>query len=1370
MASPQSDLAPSPSTTAKDDKDDLQGQDRTDGEQRRSSSPAPGPPTPLLAGSSLDGNVHSSSPAQAMARSSSPPFSPSPPAVSPSASPPHDPSPEPEGAKTPTKLKDAANRSRQRDTPTAAVSAHASETNRASSSKSTDTTPPSSPSVDKNSDAAPRSPSEDTTSRPRRKRKRSGVVVESEVDKGVADVTDPGKADAVSSSPSKSESNHGEEDGHGEDLDMEEVNQDMVNGQASHPREGSSSTAETLDSSHSDADGETFSDEWMADMRRVKVYELVGQRWTDRGTALCTGVYDDEAEQASIVARSEVSDIELLRSEIRAEDVYQRQQETLIVWTEPDGTDYALSFQDLEGCAEIWDFILEVQKHFRGKNDPNNLLNGGVGPNGSVGGGGVVGGGGPSSSPLSHRGVGGQRPISANTIVQAGRLPEPTLGIISEIDKAIKFIGRTSQGREKICEYLVREDYIKQLIETFARAEDLEALSDLHALCSLMQTILTMNDHPVYDYILQDDVWMGVLGMLEYDPDFPTFKASFRDYLTQSTQYKEVVVFKDESIRKKIHQTYRLQFLKDVVLARVLDDPTFNVLNSFILFNQIDIINHIQHDETLLPDLFANYAKKDDEVEVGVNGAGKSSKASEDEKGKGKAKAISDLPSDGTEHKKRDIIILIHQLCIMGKNVQIPARLALYRCLVDKGLLPALSWALLRYAHAHLDAEGGRDVQVLNAAAEILIIVSEHDANGVRIVALKQADPNGEWDKQRPRTDSGNSSGSGSSGATVVTNSPLMGMGGMEGMGVGQGGGTPYGPDGKWMLQSDVPTVVTAIVKVLTTAKDVALRAQMAEALRLLLEVPTMDEPPPNMKVTPPKGLPQREDLTTERFLSYFYDSCIGTMYKPLMDVPQCNAITTPMYEMSRDTATLFLYLCDNLSNWVTHHGHRSQFFLLTSCIAKRVATLLKAREKYVRLAALRFFRICLRTNNNFVIRHFTKNELFGPVVDLTMREGKRDNLVSSACQEFFEGIRKENHRLLITHIFEKYEAQIRELCKPGPVAEMFRGLLLRWEQNNEPLFSAGSQKRLMPLQNGRNPHLGRPGMNNMGGSDPNEEHYFDTEGDDEEDPIGPMPAVGDGLASPPLAVQHGAHAGGVPLRRRESSRGAERQMPGAIALPKLPVGMSLVDYGNDEDDGEGSGNEHEDGTRTPPEGGADLDGNEGVLSPGSSSGGDGGGGLKKTTSFSDLRVYTNGVAPSSPERKPNVNGDHNSLMGLGSPPRLSEKRRRDDDDEEAFGRLAAASSSNKGSQKKVMEVKLAGNNSKATAKAVSATTSGSLSPAAGPTAKRIKLSLGNKKFGTAQSTSDTASAAGTEDAPSTPPAGSADVKEEVKLESEGGG
>ena len=64
-------------------------------------------------------------------------------------------------------------------------------------------------------------------------------------------------------------------------------------------------------------------------------------------------------------------------------------------------------------------------------------------------------------------------------------------------------------------------------------AEDLENLENLHALCSMMQTIcmchiipslnhidrspssVMLNDHSMYEHILEDDLFFGVVGMLE---------------------------------------------------------------------------------------------------------------------------------------------------------------------------------------------------------------------------------------------------------------------------------------------------------------------------------------------------------------------------------------------------------------------------------------------------------------------------------------------------------------------------------------------------------------------------------------------------------------------------------------------------------------------------------------------------------------------------------------------------------------------------------------------------------------------------------------------------------------------------------------
>ncbi len=114
-----------------------------------------------------------------------------------------------------------------------------------------------------------------------------------------------------------------------------------------------------------------------------------------------------------------------------------------------------------------------------------------------------------------------------------------------------------------------------------------------------------------------------------------------------------------------------------------------------------------------------------------------------------------------------------------------------------------------------------------------------------------------------------------------------------------------------------------------------------------------------------------------------------------------------PVFELTRDQSSLLLFLCDNLCNLVVQHSHRSQFFVLSSNISKRVATLFKAKEKHLRLAALRFFRVCVRMNNNLLLRRLINNDLFGPILEVSVREARRDNLINASCQEFFEHIRR---------------------------------------------------------------------------------------------------------------------------------------------------------------------------------------------------------------------------------------------------------------------------------------------------------------------------------------------------------------------------
>lgn len=63
----------------------------------------------------------------------------------------------------------------------------------------------------------------------------------------------------------------------------------------------------------------------------------------------------------SLLVRAESDGSLLLESKIQPDTAYQKQQDTLIVWSEGDNFDLALSFQEKAGCDEIWEKICQVR-------------------------------------------------------------------------------------------------------------------------------------------------------------------------------------------------------------------------------------------------------------------------------------------------------------------------------------------------------------------------------------------------------------------------------------------------------------------------------------------------------------------------------------------------------------------------------------------------------------------------------------------------------------------------------------------------------------------------------------------------------------------------------------------------------------------------------------------------------------------------------------------------------------------------------------------------------------------------------------------------------------------------------------------------
>uniref|UniRef100_A0A0W0FQ02 Uncharacterized protein n=1 Tax=Moniliophthora roreri TaxID=221103 RepID=A0A0W0FQ02_MONRR len=1001
-----------------------------------------------------------------------------------------------------------------------------------------------------------------------------------------------------------------------------------------------------------------------SETKRVKVYELIGSRWIDHGTAFCYGHFSNDAADGScealLTARSE-RDYEhvILTTTIRSTDVYQRQQDTLIVWTEPDGVDYALSFQDKEGCAEVWNFIVDVQRHMNGNDD-----------NGSI----TIG----SSSPIV-----GPEPSSSSTtanIIRTGHLPAPNMVNIGEIERAIKGLSRTQQVKERLCEYIQSEDYLKGVIEVFHTAEETESLDCLHALCSLIQTILTLNDHSMYEHILEDDLFSDVVGMLEYDPEFPHHKANYRDFLHQSSQYHQPIPITDPSIQRKIHHTYRLQFLKDVVLARVLDDSTFNVLNSCIIFNQIDIISHVQQDQTFLREIVRLYVDEDmlgggikknqaqaqaqaqtlakEPVTISLNGNNETSSSGSSSTTQNSPKPTNGVlpndkapsPSDASlstssastsSHKpgaygyappeelseaeiahRREVILLIHHLCVMGKNVQLPARMALFRSLVDRGILFAVQWAL------SLSEKDSVSRPMISAGGEILGALLDHDLNGVRGHVLKQ---------------------------------------------------------------------VVAIEKERTAGKRGADKAEtivkmslVGDALKVWLDVPLNGEIGPGGGVE--AGITRlnvrKDDPGTERFMEYFYKDCVETLFSPLHKLPKWKDHIEPTLQLTREETNRYVLLCELLYNFTNQHQFRSHFYILSTAVVTKIATLFKSRDKHLRHAAFRFFRLLLKQNNPNMHTQVMKYDILKPILDLTIRESRRDNLLSCSCQEYFEHIRRENMKDMIKHCMTKHEEEIKTLAESPLGGQRFQLFIRRWEMNNEPPPPPEElkQEKYMTflcttcgkLKKSSHRLDARPWPTQNRIIEDEDEDYFNADDDDEDDNF--IPSIsqqwsrGSGASSPTLGMSFG-----LKRKRRMGVAGPlsnKNVRPQNPTPPRSPQLSSLVDY-DDEDDSPSnvtSAGEEDAASSSSLPPSPKLTHRQ--LSPNAS-------GLPSSRAEDDeednmLEALINRGRPQSPA--PGLMASMNSL----GPMRLGEKRRRsdEDEDEELLERLSKSKKPDLGKQK----------------------------------------------------------------------------------------
>ena len=174
-------------------------------------------------------------------------------------------------------------------------------------------------------------------------------------------------------------------------------------------------------------------------------------------------------------------------------------------------------------------------------------------------------------------------------------LPPCELNKLDEIFESITSAMCDAIHREAFALAMERDNYVVKLLELFHMCEDLENLDGLHHLYNIFRTMFLLNKPSLLTIMFHDDNILSVVGCLEYEPN-KLHPVQHRKYLRQTSHHREVLPFDNPQLMAKIHQTYRVQYIQDVILPTpsLFEENMMSALNSFVLFNKTEIVNCIQ--------------------------------------------------------------------------------------------------------------------------------------------------------------------------------------------------------------------------------------------------------------------------------------------------------------------------------------------------------------------------------------------------------------------------------------------------------------------------------------------------------------------------------------------------------------------------------------------------------------------------------------------------------------------------------------------------------------------------------------------------------------------------------------------------------
>ncbi|XP_059298507.1 uncharacterized protein LOC132051456 isoform X3 [Lycium ferocissimum] len=275
---------------------------------------------------------------------------------------------------------------------------------------------------------------------------------------------------------------------------------------------------------------------------------------------------------------------------------------------------------------------------------------------------------------------------SANSDLR--ELPPVELSTLPLILKTVVESGVADQLR--VTELISHDQvFFGKLMDLFRICEDLENVDSLHIIFKIVRGIILFNSSQIFEKIFGDELILDIIGCLEYDPEAPHIH--HRSFLKEHVVYKEAIPIKDPVVLSKIRQTYRVGYLKDVMLPRMLDEATIANLNSIISSNNAMVVSRLKDDNTFIQELFAKLRS----------------------------------PTTSAESKKY-LIHFLHEFCTLSKSLQTVQQVRLFRDLVSEGIFDII-----------VDVLQSPDKKLVLTGTDILILLNQ-DPNLLRSHVIRQ--------------------------------------------------------------------------------------------------------------------------------------------------------------------------------------------------------------------------------------------------------------------------------------------------------------------------------------------------------------------------------------------------------------------------------------------------------------------------------------------------------------------------------------------------------------------------------------------------------------------------------------------------------